>query len=240
MAAGAFTLTLLLSTLIIITIMLWVGKPQISKKNIPVLIRGLVISIAVPLTIAFLSVLTVDGIQITDYVTNRLGGIATATDDDNSNISSLVVLQGFDLAKESIIASYGLGVGAGNMGTSPELFKDNFYRNILNTILTGVEDINLREGSLLLSKTVSELGIFSLVIFWTIISNLRYLHNQHDSNTKKYHSAFLAISICLITVRALPYFAAPTCLAFISIAAIATARTSRKLRAAMPIVESKT
>jgi len=218
LAVGAFSLTLVFTTLLVMAIAAWAEQPKdrFQKRRLVTFV------LALPLVAGSLSLLSVGDVPVIDYVSSRLGGLAIEGDDDTHNISSLVVLQGFDLAQESFTASRGMGVGVGNLGTSPELVKDNIYRDILNTLLPNAADINLRDGALLANKIVGEFGIFALMLLWALFTGLRRLRRLSDSATKRYHAAFLATAVSLIAIRALPYFAAPTCLAIVSMAALAS------------------
>ena len=176
--------------------------------------------------------MSVDGVPVQEYLGSRLGGLFLTDETDMYNLSSLVVLQGLELARLSFNDSYGLGVGLGNMGTSLSVLEQSAYRALINNLTTGNIDLNLRDGGLLVSKIVGELGVLSLgvaLLFWT---HLRRLGQLRDDLSRNYHLSFAALLLSLVFVRALPYFAAPTCLAIASLAALR--RTPREFQRGSP------
>jgi hypothetical protein len=164
------------------------------------------------------SQLSVAGIPLHDYVKARLYGLVNPDDSTAYNLSSLVALQGIELARLSFMQSWGFGVGLGNFGTSAQVIDASHYRALINAITAEGIDIGLRDGSLLASKLIGELGILSLAIPLLLANHIRRLKVELAGRPLTYHGAFAVALICLIFVRALPYFSAPVCLAIFSLA----------------------
>ena len=176
--------------------------------------------------VALSSVLTVADVTLRDYVQSRVVGLLNPGDADNYNLSSLVVVQGIELAGQSFAHSFGLGVGLGNFGTSERIVDSNAFRLIINTVTDGA-DISLRDGGLLVSKLFGELGLLSLAFVWLLVSHFRTLKREPRSRFLAYHDTFAVALTCLLFTRALPYFAAPVCLALVSMAGLRSAERRR-------------
>jgi len=78
---------------------------------------------------------------------------------NSNNLSSLVYRQGWELMQQGLVYSRGLGIGFQQLGFTPLNVptSDLIYR-ILG------DDSNLRDGSFLAAKLVSELGILGIVL----------------------------------------------------------------------------
>lgn len=175
------------------------------------------------------SFIYVDDESLQEYVGSRLYTLVNPDDAEAYNLSSLVALQGIELAKHSLTQSWGLGVGLGNFGTSEKIVNQSDYRNVIHTFTDG-EDLNLRDGASLASKLVGELGILALAIALLLARCIRNLKNVQDNRIGSYHRAIAVVLVCLLFVRALPYFSAPACLAFFSIVGLLNARTRLSIR----------
>jgi hypothetical protein len=229
LAIEAFSLTLIIMTLLLVFIMLW-SKRSVVKFNLKNIKKYLyTISCVFVVFVVFLPFINISGETAYDYAFSRINGLVNNTDE--LNLSSLVVLQGWDIAKESFFQSYGLGVGIGNFGESYQIIQNNsINRDLILSIMGSV--LNLRDGAILFNKIIGELGIFSLVFFWLIVVSLKFLRGLPESNFKLVTVAFITVAFSLIFVRALPYFSAPTLLAFLSIGALVNLQrliSSRKL-----------
>ncbi|MGV8933473.1 MAG: hypothetical protein ACOH1I_02570 [Gallionellaceae bacterium] len=165
----------------------------------------------------------IDGVSVQAYVGSRLNGLVNLDDAAFYNVSSLVVLQGIELAQLSFSQSLGFGVGLGNFGTSPHILNLSAYRDLVNSIIMG-SDLSLRDGGLLASKLVGELGILALAIPLLLAHYFRRLKAQTSSQLLYYHGAFAVALVCLMFARALPYFSAPACLAVFSLARLVSTR----------------
>lgn len=88
------------------------------------------------------------------YYTDRLDFSVTST-----NLSALIYRQGWELIHQGITYSHGWGIGFQQLGFAPlnSPISDVIYR-ILGS------DSNLRDGSFLAAKLISELGVFGMAI----------------------------------------------------------------------------
>lgn len=164
--------------------------------------------------------LSVDELPLRDYVEGRLYSLFNPDDSSAYNLSSLVVLQGMELALLSFVQSGGLGVGLGNFGTSAQVLDSSDYRALINSITADGIDVSLRDGGLLASKLVGEIGVLSLAVPMLLTSHFFRLKSKPNGTFLTYHSAFAVALMCLLFIRALPYFSGPTCLAIFSLAGI--------------------
>lgn len=98
---------------------------------------------------AGLAVVALVGVLDLEYFTTRLD-LSTS----NGNLSALVYLQGWDLANQSILRTYGWGVGFQQMGVG----SITTYTSSLITALAGT-DVNLRDGGFTLAKVLAEFGV---------------------------------------------------------------------------------
>lgn len=171
------------------------------------------------------SLLYLDGVSVQTYVVSRLYSLMNPNDVEAYNLSSLVVLQGIELAQLSFLNSFGMGVGLGNFGTNSHIVDQSIFRPIISTITSTGTDLSLRDGGLLASKLVGELGILALAILLLLARYLRRIKAGLDGRLLSYHSAFAVALICVIFVRALPYFSAPVCLAVFSMAGLLDSRS---------------
>lgn len=90
------------------------------------------------------------------YYTERIDFFS----DNNSNLSNLVYVQGWQLLFEGLERSSFLGQGFQQLGIHG---TDVAAAQIINAMMQG-EDLNLLDGSFLLAKLGAELGIFGLTI----------------------------------------------------------------------------
>jgi hypothetical protein len=158
----------------------------------------------------------VDDEPLQEYVGSRLYSLVNPDDAEAYNLSSLVALQGVELARLSLMQSWGLGVGLGNFGTSEQILSQSDYRNLVHTFTDG-EDLNLRDGVLLANKLVGELGVLVLSMPLILVRYFRRLKCESDPDLLTYYGALAALVLCLIFVRGLPYFSAPACLCIFSL-----------------------
>jgi hypothetical protein len=227
LAIEAFSLTLIIMTLLLVFIMLWSRRStaNFNYKNIKKYLY--IVSSVFAISVVFLPFINISGVNSYDYAFSRVNGIFNSTDE--LNLSSLVVLQGWDLAKESFFQSYGLGVGIGNFGQSYQIIQNNNINRELILSIMG-SDLNLRDGAILFNKIIGELGVFSLVFFWWLVVSFKFLRGLPESNFKLVTVAFITLAFSLIFVRALPYFSAPTLLAFLSIGVLVNSQRLMNFR----------
>jgi hypothetical protein len=220
-AALCFSTTLLVFVLGALVLQVYLTTAQKTQSLYEHCRRVIFVAMLLVLAYSMLSVLTVDGMPLQSYVGSRLYGLVNSEDAVAHNLSSLVVLQGIELAKLSFLESFGMGVGLGNFGTSDQIVDQSVYRTLINTILDG-RDLSLRDGGLLANKLVGELGVLALVIAPILLFYFRRLKSTLDGCQLIYHGALAVTLICLLFIRALPYFSAPVCLAVFSLIGVLT------------------
>jgi hypothetical protein len=81
--------------------------------------------------------------------------------DVSSNLSSLVYINGWETAFHNLQETNGIGLGFNRMGCIPRPVTN--AGDILN--LLGLNDYNFNDGSFILSKLISELGLFGILIW---------------------------------------------------------------------------
>jgi hypothetical protein len=167
------------------------------------------------------------GMPLHYYIGDRINGILNAGDPVSTNLSSLVVLQGVELAHISLVESRGFGVGLGNFGLSEKIVNQSDFRSTINAVAYGM-DLNLRDGGLMANKLIGELGLFSLLIPVSLCLYLVRIKRMRDFRSQRYHAAFAVALICLLFVRVLPNFSGPACLALFSLAGVLQGRRSAK------------
>lgn len=223
-----FSTTLVLTVLIAFLVVRWFAPPRSRNSHkVRRSIRPAGIAAAAVLAALLLPLpISVDGFPVNQYVAQRFVGLLASDDVEAQNLSSLVVLQGVEVAALSLEASRGLGVGAGNMALGSAIIDQSGYRAIINAITRDSLDLNLRDGGILFNKVVAEFGVLSLGFLWLLIRYFLRVRACSESNAK-YHAVMAALLLTLLAVRALPYFAAPTCLAICSMAALVHRRANR-------------
>ncbi|MBT8568914.1 hypothetical protein G6705_03000 [Polynucleobacter paneuropaeus] len=209
-----FSATLLL--FILISAVLWLF---ISRKNFKISINSLsknfiVIFVIVSIAFSVSNSVQINGQYIDDYISSRLNGLMNPASE--RNLSSLVILQGLEISKLSFQDSMGLGVGMGNFGTSEKILSQSAYRDEIMNMRDGL-DLSIRDGAILINKWLGELGVLGLILLVILVLNFRTMKSNFLSDRRYYHFSLFATILCLFFVRALPYFAAPTCLAFLSL-----------------------
>ncbi len=97
-----------------------------------------------------------------EYFSSRL------TFNDSTNLTTLVYLQGWDIAYLNLLTTKGLGVGFQMLGMADTI--SSHFTEMISTI--GAEPHNLTDGGFLASKIISEFGIIGIFI---IIFYIYYL-----------------------------------------------------------------
>lgn len=123
---------------------------------------------------------------------------------DQTNITSIVYIQGLIDAFKNLINTYGYGLGINNMGCSP--LPENIAREIL--INQNIYDLNRYDGSFLASKIISEFGVFGLLfLFLIFIKTIIFIYNNNESNTMIKISKLLIVCFFFICItRSSGYF----------------------------------
>lgn len=134
---------------------------------------------------------------------------------DDSNLSSLVYVNGWQQLFKYFENTYGLGLGLNAMGCTP--IADTDVTSILKIMNLGEQNSN--DGSFIFSKIVSELGVVGIFIFTSLsiysIKKLFYLTSKNSDLT--------IISVCWLAVvapggiiRSTSYFSGPIILGILS------------------------
>lgn len=181
---------------------------------------GLVLALAAWVVYLVPDLFVLDGIPLATYLASRLFGFGALPGDDNFSVSPLVILQGFELAAMSIDASRGLGVGLGNLGTNEAIYGLSASRAIIVSVTAGGIDLNLRDGGILLNKLAGEIGIMIILLAGVVANGFGKIRAMPASRSRDMHVIIMSILFTVLFVRALPYFAAPTCLAILTLASL--------------------
>ncbi len=203
-------------------------------KSMAVVAAALFLVYSVP------DLLVINDIELPTYINNRIFGFVAREGDENFSLSPLVIVQGVELAGLSIDASKGLGVGLGNMGINEAIYSQSPTRDILVRVTAEFESLNLRDGGILMNKLVGEIGIFVLFFAWLLARAALRIRSLPRSRARHLHIVFAALTVTLLLVRAIPYFAAPTCLAILSLASLlhgGLKRRKRRRRALRPSMQ---
>lgn len=195
--------TTLLALLVILPLLAHLGAVFQRRIN-PVAMVGLVLIAAAPLALPMLS-----GFEDTF---TRLSDLTDLRED--ANLSSLVYANGWQLLDSYLGSTRGLGLGLNAMGCSPRAYTD--ITEWLELIDLG--DQNFNDGSFILSKMGSELGIVGLLMFGVIaIYTIRTMWRAGRTTTPAAH-VMAAAWLAIIGIGGLirsggGYFAGPVLLA---------------------------
>lgn len=156
------SLTLLIFSILILLGMLLRLKPFIFKFTIFVLFPLF-------LTLSFSLISNID------YFSSRLSF------SESSNLTTLVFLQGWELAYLNFIKTNGLGLGFQMLGSSETI--TGVFTDSIGMFISG-GSLNIEDGGFLAAKLIAEFGILgvSIVVFYIywiikIIFKTNYLHN---------------------------------------------------------------
>jgi hypothetical protein len=149
----------------------------------------------------------------------------------SSNISSLVYVQGWQLLWESCVQTFGWGVGFEQLG------GHGTHAAAADTLLllledSGLEGLNLTDGSFVFAKVTGELGIFGLVLSAIfVIAAVRSIRALRGA--KGQERPVIVFARCVLVgfiidmfVRGTGYFVGSTLLAITAGSILATGRTS--------------
>lgn len=89
-----------------------------------------------------------------EYFSSRL------TLKDTENLTSLVFLQGYELAYLNFVKTYGLGLGFQMLGSASTY--QGYFSELLSKL--GSKGLNLSDGGLLMSKLIAEFGLIGFLI----------------------------------------------------------------------------
>lgn len=110
----------------------------------------------------FITLIMFGLLSSSEYFSSRL------TFEDTKNLTTLVYLQGWDMAYLNLVSTNGLGIGFQMLGMSDIILSD--FTETISTITD--KPHNLEDGGFLASKIISEFGIIGVLI---IISYIYYL-----------------------------------------------------------------
>lgn len=140
----------------------------------------------------------------------RLSGV-TNNVDVQSNISSIVYVNGWETALQNLSNTYGIGLGFNRMGCDPRPETD--AGEILERL--GLEDANYNDGSFTVAKILSELGVFGVAV-WIFAGYLlfRMVRTLRDARYESRAVSALRVSAVVVLVfggfvRGTGYFSGP-------------------------------
>ena len=157
---------------------------------------------------------------LTDRISAILLTIYQADPAGITNASAIVWLNGWSQAYDTLLVTRGLGLGFNQMGCGDFVNIGRFSDHI--SLWTGGVVLNWNDGSFLISKLASELGVVGLSIasylcYQSYLAISRYVNVSHDANTSE--APLLAINaiggICvlqLLFIRSNSYFLEPVIL----------------------------
>jgi len=144
-----------------------------------------------------------------DHIFGRFLGLFHSIDSTDSNLSSLVWLNGFSMAYEYLKLTNLMGIGFNQMGCIN--FGDiGVYSSLIKQGNNGIL-LNIEDGSFAASKLISELGFLGLLIvgiltFYSFNSILRALNSKNYLNLNfLILSGSISTLICLY-VRSAGYY----------------------------------
>lgn len=195
--------TTLLALLVLLPLLAHLGAVFQRRIN-PVALLGLALIAVAPLALPLLP-----GFEDTFTRLNDLTDLR-----EDANLSSLVYANGWQLLESHLGSTRGLGLGLNAMGCNPRAYTD--ITEWLELIDLG--DQNFNDGSFILSKMGSELGVVGLLLFALIaVYSIRTMWRAGRSHTPAPHviaAAWLAIiGIGGVIRSGGGYFAGPVLLA---------------------------
>lgn len=162
-----------------------------------------------------------------NHTIERLDGILQFEGD--SNISSLVYINGWQLMIEYLKSTNGFGLGINAMGCSPRA------TTVATEFLARfeLEDLNYNDGSFLLSKIGSEFGFYGLFIWLlSLIITMKFAMHKKigiNINTNRIGYYFMAMLSIGGLLRSTGYFAGPVQLALLLMIVITASYKSNKI-----------
>ena len=151
-------------------------------------------------------------------VVDRVSGILDLN--ANSNLSSLVFVHGWLLSESYFLSSGGLGLGFNAMGCTP--LADTDVSQWLSVI--GMDGMNYNDGSFIVSKIVSELGVLGLGLWlgsvWLSLVIARGRCEGQRIDSKKIAYAWVATMSIGGALRSTSLFSGPALLAVFALLAM--------------------
>lgn len=174
--------------------------------------RGATLRLALRLTlVGALAVVLVLASPFRDDFLARVSGVGSEASVE-SNVSSLIYLNGLQTAVANMLSTEGLGLGVNRMGCEPRPTTD--VSDILEAFELG--DYNYNDGSFTAAKLFSEFGVFGglwlLIGFVALLALVRA--GRHESDVERRQLIALAAAALLVVtlgafVRGTGYFSGP-------------------------------
>lgn len=138
-------------------LLVWLGIGFINQSLSLMIATSIAAVISLPVAYAFagiaLAAIVAASLDL-QYYADRLD-----LSQNSSNLSSLVYQQGWELMREGFVYSKGWGIGFQQLGFAPLNVPTS---DIIYRILS--DDTNLRDGSFLAAKLISEFGVFGVMV----------------------------------------------------------------------------
>lgn len=150
-----------------------------------------------------------------EYFTSRFDSFS----EDTTNMSVLVYIKGWELAREGFGLSNGLGVGFQQLGY---VNIDTPTRSLMMQLMDG-QELNARDGGLTAAKLIAEFGFFgivTLIMYLIFLVKLRYKYIKNKEIYEKEGGNVLLLATLVsffieLFVRGMGYFL-PTTFLFLS------------------------
>jgi hypothetical protein len=159
------------------------------------------------------------------YFTSRV-----ALSNDSTNVSALVYLEGWEMLDESLVTSHGWGIGFEQLG----LRGSNVAAAEAIRSLAQGQDLNLKDGSFVLSKLGSEFGALGLLLVagyvWLAVRCLSALRSGRGSRNEQFARCVVLAFWVDVFVRGTGYFSGSTFLFVAACLALAPTRGLLALR----------
>lgn len=206
----------------------WLGIGLINQSLSLLVAVAIAAIVSLPIAYALVAMVPIAAVVLSmdlQYYTDRLDFSA-----DSTNLSSLVYRQGWELMQQGLAYSKGWGIGFQQLGFTPLNVptSDLIYR-ILG------DDSNLRDGSFLAAKLVSELGVIGIMMvaaFFFLLGRtafqlraIRKIPGPLQPSQLRFAAATVCAFATEMFVRGLGYFSST---AVLFVAAFIVMRTLRR------------
>ena len=173
----AFSLVLLIGLAFIVVVK--VSSSQSLRPNLKT-------SCYIFFTVASLA-LILQGID-TSYVENRVFDLFVGSDNVEvgvTNLSSIVWLNGWSQAYESMVESSGLGLGFNQMACG-RFYSVGMFSDMYSSVLGAELVLNAEDGSFMASKLVAEMGVLGVfvvffIVYYCIVNITRFIRINRGS-----------------------------------------------------------
>jgi len=177
-----------------------------------------------------------------DYFASRLNF------DDVDNLTTIVFLQGWQLAYLNIVGTYGIGLGFQGLGSESTIIGDLTWQ--VMRIASGGRALNLADGGFLAAKIIAEFGILGVVglayyVIFLIRNSLRFAFWSRSPSTDLVAAvhfgrfAFLFAFLVEVFFRGLGYFSPGLFFALVAGFGLAGAEVGRATSTSKATVQRK-